>query len=39
MPRPSVSKDLIGDLEGACVLALVPAALCILLFAAELFAK
>ncbi len=39
MPRLSVSKDLLVDLEGAGLLALVPVALCVLLFAAELFGR
>ncbi len=39
MKRPSVFKDLLVDLEGAGLLALVPAALCFLLFAAELFGR
>jgi hypothetical protein len=39
MKRPSIFKDLLVDLEGAGLLALVPAALCFLLFAAELFGR
>jgi hypothetical protein len=39
IPRPPVFKDYLVDLEGAAVLALVPVALCVLLFAAELFGK
>jgi len=39
MQRPSVFKDLLADLEGAGLLALVPAGLCFLLFAIELFGR
>jgi hypothetical protein len=39
MPRLSISKDFLVDLEGAALLALVPVALCVLLFAAELFGR
>jgi hypothetical protein len=39
MPRLSISKDFFVDLEGAALLALVPVALCVLLFAAELFGR
>lgn len=39
MQRPSFFKDLLVDLEGAGLLALVPVALCLVLFAAELFGR
>jgi len=37
MPRLSVSKNFLVDLEAAGAIALVPLVLCVLLFAAELF--
>jgi hypothetical protein len=39
IPRASVFKDFLVDLEGAGLLVLVPTALCLMLFAAELFGK
>lgn len=37
--RASVFKDFLVDLEGAGLLALAPVALCVMLFAAELFGR
>jgi hypothetical protein len=37
--RSPVFRDFLADLEGAGLLALVPVALCLLLFAAELFGR
>jgi len=39
MPRLSVSKNFLVDLEAAGAIALVPFVLCVLLFAAELFGR